>query len=388
MAQRSNSQCKFRFRMKRAIRDQEVQELVNTVKFLETHIAKYDEDCQNMAESLKNSDKIITDLKTKLTTQTKINGALVKDAILLKKEINLLKIKAEQEKQILQARIFEQEAAKSKLSEEISAKENVIKMASEEVSESNRYRFLIQQKLSAIYLASQIPKENMKELLDPDSPFPNSLSYFAKISQVYTENTYLHEENNQLLKKIVSLLQDTEFKELLKDSNVIKCFRSKGICGKPKCSSNSYSASSCIHRPMHSALEEFNAKHDSVVASAVIELFHKLNQIWQSRENKRHDRLKNKYFAEISQLQKRVNPDNTNSLKKITHMHNRNSSMGGIRENISREFKLASEQIIHRVIDFFTWTKHNFHHAESDNWLVESLLTILAKFTDKILSVI
>ena len=374
--------------MKKAMRDQEVEELLKTVKFLETHIAKYNEDCQNMAESLKNSDKTIIDLEDKLTTQSDINTALVQDAILLKNEINLLKLQAAQEKHHFQVKILEKEAVKSKLSEEISRKNNIIEMASEEVSESNRYRFLIRQKLSAIYLTSQIPKKYMKEILDPDSPFPNSLSYFSKIAKVYNENTRLHEENSHLFQKIDSPLQDIGFKELLEDSNGLKYFRNKGNCGKPKCSSNSYYVSSWIPRPIHSALEEFKAKHDSVVASAVIELFYKLNQMWQFRENKRLERLKSKYCTEIAQLQKRVSPDSTNSLKRTARMHTRNSSMGRIRENISGEFKIASEQMIQLITDFLAVTKRNCNIAESDNWLVESQLTILAKFTDKILSII
>ena len=62
--------------------------------------------------------------------------------------------------------------------------------------------------------------------------------------------------------------------------------------------------------------------------------------------------------------------------------------MGKIRESISIEYKIASENIIQLVKEFLDKTKRNFNVVESDNWLVESLLTILAKFTDKVLSII
>lgn len=393
MAKRSSSQCKVRVllknvNIKKAIRDQELEELSKTVKFLETYIVKYSEDCQNMGESLQKAENIIKDYENRLAGQANHQITLTEEILNLQQQLDQMRIKSEQVLKENKQKELEQELSKQKLLTELERLRNILSMSSEEILHASRSRLKTTKKIEKLFKICQIPKKCVLEIMDPDSSLIKSPVFFAKIARLSAENLRLQEENSHLLQKIDEPTRSSDFKDLLQDSKGLKYFRNKGKCGKPSCSSNSFFLSNWIPRPIHSALEDFNAKHDSLVASAVVNLFYKLNKIWQIRENKRIERVKNQYGCEIAQLQKRVSPDSTNSLKKTTKMHTRNTSMGKIRESISIEYKIASENIIQLVKEFLDKTKRNFNVVESDNWLVESLLTILAKFTDKVLSII
>ena len=388
MAKRSSSQCKGKISLKKEMRDQEVEELKKTVKFLETYIVKYSEDCQIMGEKLQKSDDICKDLENKLKNQIELTNTLYQEIEKYKNEISLNRANSMKDIEKFKGKEFEQEAVKIKLLQELEKKNDLLRMASEEVNESSRYRLSIKQKVATIFKTSKIPKKLLQEILDPDAHLSKSLKYFSQIPKIYGENSRLQEENSHLFEKIEHQSPNNDFNELLKDSNGLKYFRNKGNCGKPSCSSNFYYVSSWIPKPIHLALEEFKAKHNPLVASAVISLFYKLNQLWQHRESNRLERLKQKYNNEIAEIQKKKSPDNTMILKKPRRAHTRNSSGGRLRENITSEYKVVSEQMIKLVTEFLEVTERNFNVDKSVNWLIESLLTILAEFTDKILTLI
>ena len=385
MAKRSNSLSRVRISIKKEIRDQEAEELKKTVRFLETYIVKYSEDCQMMGEKLQTAEESYKELEEKLKSEMITNSELSQKIQELKNEISLVELRKKQDAEAFKKKDQESQAVKKNLEKELLRIQEILKMAAEEVSESVRNRHIIKQKLANLLNLAQIPKKYLHEVFDSEKKLSKLSQIFGQIPKILTENSRLSEENQHLFERLEKSSPHTNFKDLVKDSNGLSYFRNKNNCGKPNCSSNLQNISDWIPKPMHSALEEFKSSHDPIIVTAVVSLFSKLNQVWQSREKNRIERMKKKFEIEI---QKRKSPSTTPSVKKSRKSHTRNFSIEKVRENIAAEYKIVTEQMIKLVTEFLEVTDRNFNVDKSFNWLIESLLTILAEFTDKIFSLL
>lgn len=386
MAKRSSSHSRVRASFKKSIQNQEIEELKRTVNFLDSYIVKYSEDLDLMACRLKETQENKGDFEIKLKTEKEYNKSLQDQINILKNEVNTLNIRIIMNEDVYTEKLRKEEAVKADLQKRLNQALEMLKMAAEEVNELRRHRTIFRQKLLSLFSYIQIPKKCLYELCDPEKPIKKCSKYFKNISKLYSENLRLHEENRQLYQKIESLPESSNFKDLIKDSNGLTFFKNKANCGKPTCSANEIYTSSWIPRPMHSALEEFTSKYDSVINTAVLSLFYKLNQTWQNRENNRIERLQKKHTIELTSLLKKIpSPERTPVYKK-SRSHTRTSSVSRVRENITKEFKTVSDQVIKLVTEFIEVTERNFNVEKSPDWLIESLLRNFAEFTDKILT--
>jgi hypothetical protein len=386
MAKRSSSQSKVRMSVKKEIYTQEIEELKTTIKFLETYIVKYTKDCENMAGKLQESENSLKSVEQKLENQIDLNKSLRKEISELNTQINSLNKAIDNKNKIFNAKELERENVRTKLLEELNRMKENLCMSTEEVNEFRKTGSAVKKKVLKLCSLAKIPKTHMKEIIDHELPVTYLSSYFSEIPRILKENLRLLEENQRLFHELESN-SSSNFKDLIKDSNGLSYFRNLSNCTRPKCPSNTELISNWIPKPINCALEDFKLTHNPIISSAVISLFHKLNEVWQQREHKRLQRQKKKYCGEIASLQKKSNTSEIN-LKRTQKNYARAFSANKVKEDITIEYQLVSERIIKLVTEFLDITERNFNEDRSFDWLIEPLLKILAEFTDKILSLI
>ena len=105
MAKRSNSLSRVRISIKKEIRDQEAEELKKIVRFLETYIVKYSEDCQMMGEKLQTAEESYKELEEKLKSEMITNSELSQKIQELKNEISLVELRKKQDAEAFKKKI-------------------------------------------------------------------------------------------------------------------------------------------------------------------------------------------------------------------------------------------------------------------------------------------
>lgn len=378
---RSTSASKSRGVFKNEMNKQEIKELKKTVAYLENYLVQVSEERDRTLEKLKESIEFSESLEIKLKYEQKSKQPLKEEINQLNQEITSLNLKIftqqEHSTQIFQ----DQSAVNLKLKSEIQTLNELLKMSSEECQEHSRQTQILSKKVKIIFKAIQLPKKCIKEILDPGQGVSKTKEYILKIPKIYSENNRLKEENRELFSQIgkfETLHDASEFQSLIKDSQGLNYFKSKTVCGKRSCPAHPASASNWIPKPIYSALEDFRNRNDSITANAVVSLFHKLNQLWQERENNRIQRVK-------KQLGGKGNSSETSVIMRKPKSISRNSKL---RENITKEFKLVSEKIIRIILGFLNEIDRSFDAENSQNQLAESVLSTFAEYTDKILTMI
>ena len=267
----------------------------------------------------------------------------------------------------------------SDLRSEVVRLNEIILMVNEESSENRRQSLKISKKIKILFKAIQLPAYCLKEMIDPNAGIMKTKECMLKIPRIHMENYRLNEENQQLFNKIdkmKSFNEANDFKSLIKDSNGLNYFRNKSNCVRQACSGSNYQVSDWIPRPVFCALEDFRNRHDQVTVNAVLKIFSKLNQLWQERENNRIQRLK-------KQLMSRNNPSDSNVSFKKTKKPEKSSKT---KEVITKEYQRATNNILNAISEC-NEIADNMSEGMQDR-LAESVIQVLADYTDKILVVL
>lgn len=381
---RSTTASKSRTAFKNTMKKNEIKELKKTVAYLENYLIQVSDERDRTLEKLKESIELSETLEVKLKYEQKSKQPLKEEINQLHQEITSLNLKIftqqEQSSQIFQ----EHSAANSKLQSEIVKLNELFKMATEESLAHRDHNEKLASKLKVIFKTIQLPKSCLKEILDPNLGVSKTKEYILKIPKIYNENHRLKEENRELFSQIgkfESVHDASEFQSLIKDSQGLNFFKNRTACGKQFCAAHPTATSNWIPKPIYSALEDFRNKNDAITSNAVISLFCKLNQIWQERENNRIERIKKQYGVKGTCSE-------TNSIMKKHKSQTTPGSQGKIRELITKEFKVVSEQIIKIIFQYFNETDRSSITEDSQNQLCESILSVFAEYTDRILMMI
>ena len=376
MDNRSISIPRSRNPYKSAIDKQEILELKKTVTYLENYLIQVSEERDLTIQQLKSSKNHSEELQEKLK-QESISKSLLKDQINhLNQEVTSLNIKIftnqENSAQVNQEQVKKIAALKT----EILRINEAGLMLNEEKNEHRRHSLKLSKKIKMLFKALQLPKFCLRETLDPNLGIAKTKEFILKFPRIYKENHRLHEENQKLFQRIdrmESFQEASEFNSLVKDSNGLSYFKNKVNCGRQTCPGSSNQVSDWIPKPVFSALEEFKSKHDQVTTNAVINIFYKLNQIWQERENNRIQRLKN-------QLMSRSNFSESNvSYKKLKKPEKSSKT----KEKITKEYQNASNKMVNVISEYYEVSEN--HSENTQDCLAESVLQVLSEYTNKIL---
>jgi hypothetical protein len=356
---------------------QEILELKKTVAYLEKYLIQVSEERDKVTQQLKDSIFQTEDLKEKLKQESKSKSLLNQEIIQLRQEITTLNLKIftqqEQSSQVFQ----NQEKSKQLQQIEIQRLLEILRMTNEESLEHRRHSLKLSKKIKILFKSIQLPRSCTKETLDPNQGIQKTKEFILKFPKICKENLRLHEENQQLFQKIekIEFSEAAEFKNLVQDSNGLSFFKNKTKCGKQTCPANQSFTSNWIPKPIYFALEDFKSKNDAVTSNAVLSIFYKLNQMWQERENKRIQRIKQQFMARTNFSESHIS---MKTLKK-------NEGKGKTKEKIAKEYKNASDQMVNVISEYVEVNDQDSQSENTQNWLAESILRVLAEFTDKIL---
>ncbi|CAG9324615.1 unnamed protein product [Blepharisma stoltei] len=294
------------FYLKFQIAKAEVNELKESLRFVEYRLAKTESENKTIKDAMESLLEEISEKSSKLEQEHEKTLALEKEIKNLECELGKARETKLNENKEWSKKILNLNVEENKLCQEISSLKECLEMANEEIAALKDAKEKTKEKLKSILKSQSDQSFVEKEIEDTEREPVQTYEYVKQIPILQQEIKRLYKDNCKLFEIIKSGKSLAHINSLVQDSNGITYHQDKGNCGKKRCAANnSNEDSDWIPISVYNVMKEFK-DGKNLTASVISQLLTKVCHLWSERECNRIKRLKQKYEHKLEEMKAKL----------------------------------------------------------------------------------